>query len=358
MANLVFDRYYKITFKTISTVDAQRGSSTGGKVTFLDEFILTSDDSKDGLSALQVYGSMKKSLKSSGDSPDSVLNLNIVNLPADVNSRLNSSPLLKVSISLGYKNSQEGDAVNTPLIAEVFSGDVKTYATTHDGLNFVTTLSAMTGVTEKSGATINAAFRAGVPYRTVIKRIVDSFTEVFVNSKDSTKKRFSDGYGTVFEGDTLSDISLENDRAFEGLTAKVLNELCNELKVGWTLEDGQVHIYRLTDRTKVLNYDLLQVEPQNVIGGLGIKFETAGKNEKEDSTATEVTMNTFLDPRVGIQTIVNIPKSMDKNGLPFSGNYLPTAWLHKFKYRGGVYETSFILNRTNKTEVTRGRSAR
>jgi len=358
MANIIFDRYYKITFVSVSKETPRAGTPTDNSVTYLDEYTITSDDSKDGLSSLQVYGNTKKSLKSAGDSPDSALTLNIVNLPSDVNARLNAATLLKVSVSLGYKNASEGDAVTNPIIGEVFNGDVKSYTTSHDGLNFVTSIRAVTGAVEKAGATVNAVFRKGVPLRLVLKRIVDSFSEVYINAKDGTQKKITKRFSVVFEGGTLDGVSLDNDRAFEGMTAKVLEELCKEFKISWTLEGGQVLVYDLNSRDTSYNYTKLDLEPQNVIGGLGYGSENAGKNEKDTETNVEVTMNTFLDPRVGSQTLISIPKSMDKGGLSFSGNYLPTAWMHRFTYRGGTYETSYILNRTNKKEFHIGTDTR
>lgn len=346
MANPVFGRYYEVTFREISTIKVD----SAVKYDYINLYTIKSvEDTKDKTS-LQMYGSIKRSLKSSGDSPDNVLTLSFVNLPKDIVTRLDSADVLRVSVTLGYTNLAVDPSGESAIISEVFTGDVKDFSSTHDGLNFVTSMAAVAGVTPKTGSTVNKIVTAGTPVKEVFEQIVKTFSETFLASTDTDKAIWTGGVAVAFEGTALDGITFQNDRSFEGMTSKVLEELCNEFKVYWGYEGDTVHIYTLNNRESSL-YNLLNLEKSNVIGGLGVKFESAGRNKRNATKASQVTMTTFLDPRISIRTLIVIPESFDNSGVTYSGRYVPEAWSHEFNYRSDTtWTTNVFMNRSTLTE--------
>ena len=349
MNNTVFDRYYEITFTDLGRTFQRSGGSDA-----LVSYTINTDIKEDERVPLQVYGEVKKSLKASGDSPDNVLTLNIANLPKSATATINSASILRVSVALGYKNYKQGGASSQPLSSTVFVGDVKGLETTHNGIDFITHLTAVAGITEKTGATATTVVTAGTSVVKTIKDIAKTFSEVYL-TVGGDKKTVLGGVSVVFEGNILSDTTFLNDRSFEGMTTKVLDEICNEFKVSWMYEGDVIHIYKMSERDKVTNYDQLTLEKSNVIGGLGGKFETVGTNNKTSTQASQASANMFLDPRISIQSIINIPSAFDSGTAVYSGNYLPVVWQHLFNYRSGsTWNSKVTMLRTDLKEVENG----
>jgi len=346
MNNTVFDRYYEITFTDLGRTYRRSGGSDA-----LVSYTINTDIKEDGRVPLQVYGEVKKSLKASGDSPNNTLKLSIANLPKSATAGINSASVLRVSVSLGYKSHKAGGASSQPLTSVVFVGDVKSLETTHDGRNFITHLTAIAGITEKTGATTTKVVSAGTSVAKTIEQVAKTFSEVYLTVAGDEKTVLG-GVSVIFEGNILSDETFKNDRSWEGMTTKVLDEICNEFKVSWMYEGDVIHIFKMSDRDKVTNYDQLTLAKSSVIGGLGGKFDTVGTNNKTSTQASQASANMFMEPRISLQSIINIPNEFDSSGAVYSGNYLPVVWHHLFNYRSGTtWNTKVTMLRTDKKEV-------
>jgi hypothetical protein len=336
MSKLVFGRSYEIIFEDIDPLAKDVAITT-----------ISSSSGELGEEALQISGNVTQSLKGAGSSPSKMLNIQIVNLPKDLAAQLEAASMLRIKLRLGYDYVGGELRDKDKRVSQVFVGEVKDFKTSANGVNFITSINAVEGTTEKAGGTVTSTFRKGTKLSVVLEELAKSFNDIYIAKEGSVKYTFDRGVAVTLNLGDLEEETIRNDRTFEGETRKELDDVCSEFSLTWLLSENVVYIHKKNLKASKKSFLQTTLEPEFVVGSINKSFNSTGKTKKDDTSRGEITITTFMNPEISPDITYKIPTSFDREGainVTVSGLYKPTSWEHAFNYRGALWNTKMILN--------------
>lgn len=169
--------------------------------------------------------------------------IEIFNLNRDSRSFLDEEDAIVVILNVGY-----GD-----ILQKLWEGDITRTNSTKRGPDWITTIESGDGLEDLTKATFKRAYKAGAPFKQVIK-------DIAVNFKNSVKGAVVDIAGEVNK----------NGLTFEGIASVAMDRILKDQNMGFSIQNNEIQILK---NEAVTNEEAVIVSPQTGLINSPIKLQ-------------------------------------------------------------------------------------